>query len=219
MTHSTPSVVIYGKLYYSVARKLNQKGIAEAGRGSGSIENYDLIIIYPGAFESIKDESNRKEELLIRTKDIRNALKRGSHVCILISDINDPLIEEIYFLHSLKYIKGVKGVQEINTKRSEFDTFIRNNGIAFGFFPYRDSMSVICTVRNMYIDEKEDPSNIFPFHNEFVVGFSSRIGKGLLTVLPFYTSDSGSSKSFDQVMLQLVDSLDTHKKNIIFEPP
>ena len=42
---------------------------------------------------------------------------------------------QFYSLFSFRYIKGVKEIQEINTKRAEFDTFIRNNGIAFGFFP------------------------------------------------------------------------------------
>ena len=129
---SNHRVIVYSKIYELTKRKLNEKRIDSAS--VGSIENYDLIIICPGALESMKEHS-RREELMIRTRDIRNVLERGSHVCILNSDINDPLITEFYSLFSFRYIKGVKEIQEINTKRSEFDTFIRNNAIAFGFFP------------------------------------------------------------------------------------
>lgn len=213
----TKSVVVYGRLSYFVGDRLKVKGIEVARPGSANIENYDLIIIYPGAYESMKND-DRRDELIVRIRDIRNALRKGSHVCILVSNIVDPLNAEIYSLFSYRYIQGVKEVQEISIKRSEFDTFIRGNGIAFALFPYHDSMSVICTVKTMNIEESEDP-RIVSYHDEFVVGFSSRIGKGLLTILPFYISDSGSSKPIDQVILQLVKSLDTHKKNTIFDPP
>lgn len=219
MTQTEKSIV-YGISAYSwQGEEVKKVGIDCATVGSRSLENYDTIIVYPGSFENIKSPDIRSQEVIVRAKDIRNALKGGSHVCILNSEKNDPLISELYFLFSFKRIKPVKEIQEVYTKRSEFDIFIRNNGIAFGIFSYRDSMSVICTVTNVYVSNEEPEPEVTAYNDEFVVGFSSRIEKGLLTILPFYTPKWSSSKSMGEGMPQLVESLDTHKKNIIFEPP
>jgi hypothetical protein len=64
-------------------------------------------------------------------------------------------------------------------------------------------------------------STVPKYKEEFIAGFSKKIGKGLLTILPFFVSNSGYLEfpKDDNVIWYLRSALDSHRKNIIIEPP
>jgi hypothetical protein len=154
-----------------------------------SIRGYKNVIIVSVEGPTQKDRKRQDEEILLRRKEIFNNLSAGSHICILYPEKDDPLVKDVLRNLSIRFIRSAEALTQPEIKRSEFRTFLRDHGTAFGIFSLElvDSY-VICTVKNLKVSPIEISENIPKYKGGFVAGFTKKIGRGLLTVLPFFLS-------------------------------
>jgi len=139
------------------------------------LAEYDIIIYCAGTFghkyERVLHHSVLETvpaEAIRREKEIRLALEKGRTVCIIGFDDEDYIVSGL--LKSFKiyygYIHERETFRNIEVKKSEFKPFLDDVGATqIGF--NKDSIDdAICYI------------------HETVVGFSKRIGNGLLLFLP-----------------------------------
>jgi hypothetical protein len=133
-----------------------------------------------------------------------------------------PLFAKVLSKLSVRFIRSIEPIVKVSVKRSEFTAFLDTYANSLGIFTSETNFkSVICTVGNIAIPGLEPRENITHYQGEFIAGFTNELENGLITILPFFirTSDYSSSDRLLELITKLAEALDTHKKNIISEPP
>jgi hypothetical protein len=203
---------------FSLSRK---DGIAFLQRWE-SIEGFKHVVIVPAEASTERDQKKQEEERLLRLKEIINNATAGSHICILQSGIDDPLVNDVLRYYSVHFIRSTEALTQSNIRRSEFNAFLRSHGTVFGIFSLDlANTHVICTVKNLNISPIEIPETIPKHKDEFVAGFTKKFDKGLLTVIPFFLSNNNHVDLYRHadVFVRLQPALETHRLNIVSEPP
>jgi hypothetical protein len=173
-------------------------------REGTNLENYKLIIVTTGAFteQTERNVRNIREESIRRHRELHTALRRGSHVCLLLNDISDYLIMNI--LSDIKCELCVSTPSPtLKTKKPEFQPFLDKYGTSFADFKCTKPLIPIATT------ERND--------TECTVAFSKIESPGLLTFLPFFITESQLLQTQD--IEALINSLNQHKNNVLSEPP
>ncbi len=98
-----------------------------------SLENYKLVVVTMGAFTEETERNVRgiREELIRRHRELHTALKRGSHVCLLLNDIRDYLVQELLSDIKCELIRLSRPTPALRIKRSEFQGFLEKYGTSF----------------------------------------------------------------------------------------
>lgn len=186
------------------------------------LDNYKNIIICSGIISSIKNQEERQKQAIWREREINIALKEGSHVCILCNDTDDLLFKQVLSSNSIQFIQSISHISQMEIHRPEFSTFLNKYGTSFGIFSGNESFdSVICTSSKVYVSALLLQEDIMTYKNRYILGFTLKKGSGLITLLPFFMSTAryNYEKKSDEVLSKLIDSLDTHRKNIVSEQP
>lgn len=181
---------------------------------STDITCYEIIVILTGVFFSIQDTEKRISEVIRREKEIFNALDRGSHVCLLLFNPDDPLFLRLLERLSLGFAREAAPRTDIKVKRSEFTTFLNKYGTALSVFD-GDFASRICVI------EGHKPQTSVVYSGEYVTGFTIKSGKGLITILPFFISEPQqlNNEIVKDIIQSLIVALLSHRMNLTYEPP
>jgi len=178
------------------------------------IRNFNTIIYSPSASRIITNDDSIIEKELLRK------LEEGGHICILCDSESDhdQVIADILFMVSGK-ILGINRLSEINIHRSEFRDFLRSYGIVSNVFVVNINLeSVICTM-NYVLADSNLQNEITKFKDNAVIGFTLKKIKGLITFLPFHMGSTFNRNELPNLVMELAEALDTHRKNLIFQPP
>jgi hypothetical protein len=193
------------------------------GPDEDGLDNYKRIIINTGTITAIYGEEERRIQGVLREREINNALKEGSHVCMLCNDTDDLLFKQVLSSNSIQFIKSINHISQMKVHRSEFSDFLNRYGTAFGIFSRDKSFdSVICTTSQVHVSALLFQEDILMHKNDgYILGFTLKKDLGLLTFLPFYISSAryNYEKKSDEILSKLIASLDTHRKNIVSEQP
>jgi hypothetical protein len=182
-----------------------------------SLHTYDIVIIVTGSlFADVniydpKKMEQRNNEIARRYREIYNALRNGSHICILLNDIHDPLFATILSVVSLRFnaLDYNSSTPVIKIKKPEFRTFISKYGTCLGTFEPNDTISAICSI--IQTRYKSDETY------ESVVGLTKKMPPGMITFLPFFMTESQRLRSED--ISNLVQSLQLHNREVQVEAP
>lgn len=173
--------VLWSRLFPLKSTSFHFFGLEEEG-----LDKFDPIVIAAGTISHRLAQEKQRDQVIFRKKEIDNGLKKGAHVCMLCHDPTDPLLQQILSDYGIQFIKSVTPVTELSTKRSEFSTFLDKYGTAFGIFSSaRDFDYKISTINKAYVSAL-CPENITSYKGQYVVGFSLKKEKGIMTFLPFY---------------------------------
>lgn len=208
MSHRSSSVDKSVAIFNSGIIKFHQdfsKDIDVIPFGGDSLDGYKSIIITTGAFIENTERNVRgtKDEFIRRHREVYNALRRGSHVCILLNDASDYLVPQL-----LSDVKGeltllTKPTPALKTKKSEFQPFLDKYGTSFAEFKnVEPAISIATTQMN---------------EHDSIVAFSKIVFQGIITFLPFFLTES--QKLQQQDITDLITSLNYHKTNVLSEPP
>ena len=189
------------------------------------LDEYDVVIVITGdlfedrtsssssSYQPLLDSHKKiRAEVTRRHREIHNALKKGSHICILLNDIYDPLLTSILSELSLQ-LSSKHATSNIKIKKPEFQAFLSRYGTCLGIFKSMvgrapsNSIHVICSIPEYTQGE--------PY--ESIVGLTKKLHPGMITFLPFFISGSQRLKSED--ISNLIQSLQTHEKTIAAAPP
>lgn len=158
-------------------------GLEEEG-----LDIFDPIVVGAGTISPRLRQEKQHDQVITRKKEIDYALKKGAHVCMLCHNSLDPLFQQVLSDYGIQFIKSVGPITELNTKRSEFSTFLDKHGTAFGIFSSACDLDYkISTINKVYVSAL-CPENITSDDGQYVVGFSLKKEKGIITFLPFYIS-------------------------------
>ena len=162
--------------------------------------------------------SYEDEEVVVIEREILTAVDMGTHVCILINNENEILVNNLLATLSINLIRSENPIQQPNIKRSEFTSFLRRYGTVYGVFTSKRNFDwIICTINSLKVEA--DKINNLRYYNEFISGFSVKKGRGLVTCLPFYVIADTLEEKIDDILKSLVPVLMTHKANVHLQPP
>lgn len=170
---------------------------------------YDIIIYCVGTFKYKFERGlwapvlkTVPAEAIRRENEIGLALERGKIVCIIGSNAEDYVVSGLFKSFNIHYgyIHEAEIFRNLEVKKSEFKSFIDDVGASqIGF--NRDSIDdAIC------------------YAYQTVVGFSKRIGNGLLLFLPCVWGSKDISY-FIEHFERLVAGLISYSAKLIAEPP
>ena len=174
------------------------------------LAEYDLIIYCVGAFKHKYQRGILNQQVLAtipaeairREKEIRIALERGKTVCIIGSHAEDYVVRGLFESFNITFgpIKFGEVLTNLKITKSQFKTFIDNVGatqIGFG----KDTVDdVLC----------------YSYYN--VVGFSKRVGNGLLLFVPCVWGSKEIAYRIKQFE-SLINGIVTYSAKIIETPP
>lgn len=177
---------------------------------SRHLAEYDIIVYCVGAFEykynrGIFGQPVRKSvspEAIRRENEIGLALERGKTVCIVGSNAEDYVVSGLFKSSSIYYgyFPNEEILRNLEVKKSEFKSFIDDVGATQLEFNKDSVDDAICYV------------------GETVVGFSKRIGNGLLLFLPCIWG-SREISYFIEHFERLVAGLVSYSAKSVVEPP
>ena len=155
------------------------------GTSQDGLDKYRNVIISSGIISSIKDQEERRKQAVWREREINNALKNGSHVCILCGDTDDLLFKQTLSSNSIQFIKSVHHILQIEVHRSEFSTFLDKYGTSFGIFSANKLFdSVICTTPKVHVSALLLQRDITVYKNHgYIIGYTLKKGDGMLILL------------------------------------
>ena len=169
------------------------------------LSDFNPIIILAGRASDLETEPRHDAEVSRREREIFNALKRGSLVCITCGV--DALVYRV--LRRIGIILEMWKAPRVDlvVKRSEFSSFLNEFGATKIYFnPRADATldDIICRAEG-----------------EAIVGFSKKVGKGVLIILPIYMlydrfEDAGFMSRF---LSGLLHTLATYLPRIQYKPP
>jgi hypothetical protein len=144
------------------------------GTSQDGLDKYRNVIISSGIISSIKDQEERRKQAVWREREINNALKNGSHVCILCGDTDDLLFKQTLSSNSIQFIKSVHHILQIEVHRSEFSTFLDKYGTSFGIFSANKLFdSVICTTPKVHVSALLLQRDITVYKNHgYIIGYT-----------------------------------------------
>jgi hypothetical protein len=143
------------------------------------LANYDIIIYHVGAFRHKYGKGRLHQTVLApvppvalrREHEVRSALERGRTVCFIGSDVEDYVVSRILESCNVPstYIYEGRVFSGLEIRRSEFKPLLDDVGAtAVTFYAKPAIDEIICSTKP----------------DEHIVGFSKRIGRGLLLFLP-----------------------------------
>jgi hypothetical protein len=174
------------------------------------LAEYDIIVYLVGAFQySFERGALHRQvlkkmpaEAIRREKEIGLALEKGKTVCIIGCHAEDYVVSGLFESNRIRfgYIHERDIFRNLEIKKSQFKPFLDDVGATqIGF--YKDSIDdVIC------------------YSNTTVVGFSKRIGNGLLLFLPCIWGSTDISyliKHFEKLFAGLI----SYSAKLVEEPP
>ena len=209
--------VLWSKPFLLKNTSVHFFGLEEEG-----LDVFDTIVIVAGTISSRLSQEKQHAQVITRKKEINYALKKGAHVCMLCHDPTDPLLQQILSDYGIQFIKSTRQITELCTKRSEFSTFLDKHGTAFGIFSsVCDFDYIISTATKVYVSALCPENITTSTDGQYIVGFSLKKEKGIMTFLPCYVSTElrRDDRRVYGILNDLTNALETHKKNIVFEPP
>jgi hypothetical protein len=218
-TEEKKNTAIFGDILYPESPSSIKPDIKFLLVNEYGLEQYNPIIIVTGTISNLSPRERKLEQVIAREKEIDNALRKGTHVCILCHDPNDPLFLRLLSSKSIQFIKSAIHIPEMFVKRSEFSSFLNDFGTSFGIYSSTKGFDyVISTVDKVYVSALFQ-ENITTYGGGYVTGFTCKKHNGLITFLPFFIPQSVGKdwQRAYKIITDLILSLDTHKKNIIFE--
>ena len=173
-----------------------------------NFNEFDVVIFCSGLFYLPKEEGlfgprlteegvKRERQMIAREKELLNALEDGKTVCFLIRNVDDELISRIEKKAGLRHKSLTEEATDLDIKRSEFDTFIKNFGVAQLYYLDEEVDDVICKVKDL------------------VVGFSKKIKNGNVVFLPC----NPYSFERESLLLTLTESLISYSTRLIEKIP
>jgi hypothetical protein len=175
------------------------------------LADYDIVIYCTGAFRLKYTKGLLFQNTLAtppsaairRGNEIRSALERGRIVCFLGSHKEDYVVSEILKSYCVQsyYIDEGNVLSKIRIRRSEFKPFLDDVGATQIGFAKSGIDEIICSINESH-----------------AVGFSKRIGKGLLLSIPCIWGSKDPNYIIDH-MQKLVAGLISYSTRIIQEPP
>ena len=178
---------------------------------SGGLAESDIVIYLEGTFQykHTRETLHRRglapipPEAIRRENEIRLALENGRIVCFIGSDAEDYVVSGILESFQIQFsdIYPRNICRGLRIWRSEFKPFLDAVGATTIQFRKNTIDDVICTT-------KEDHA----------VGFSKRIGKGLLLYLPCIWGSKETNYIVD-LLKKLVKGLVSYSARVILEPP
>ena len=175
------------------------------------LADYDIIIYCTGAFrykyKSAWGISRRLATIpagaIRREKEIRSALEKGKIVCLIGSDNQDYLISGILESYNIPTYAIHEGevFRKLQTKRSEFKSFIDDVGATQIEFSRTEIDDILCSI-----------------NEDHVVGFSKRIEKGLLLYIPCVWGSKEIEYIVDHLK-RLAIGLISYSAKMMLEPP
>lgn len=188
---------------------------------------FDIVILAGGLF-SLTSDYEKEEEAVRRERETFVMLEEGKTVCVLVYLPSDLLLRKIFDRTNILPIPSIITRTDIRVGRSEFTAFVRNYGAASFAFEV-DSDNVIATIDGIATRSRIS-GHPFTEHSEgfreyyiqnLSVGFSKKIGKGYLILLPYHFEvkrwgDMGYLKEMTSCLLE---SIDSHLSASRFEPP
>lgn len=176
-----------------------------APEASDSLSEFNPIIILGGTLSYVEVGPKQDAELARREREIFNALEKGNLVCITFVD--DPLVLRVLGRIGVNLDTWEKPQVDLVVKRSEFSSFLKRFGGTNIFFNPKANVTlddIICKTTG-----------------EALVGFSKKVGKGILVFLPIYIPYVRFN-DFDFVskfLSTLLSALDTYLPRIHYKPP
>jgi hypothetical protein len=174
------------------------------------LAEYDVIIYCTGTFMHSYRQNALFQHVLKdipakairREKEIMVALEKGKIVCIIGSHGEDYVVSGLFESLKIQFCRIQEGkiFRNFEMKKSQFKSFIDNVGATQICFSKDSIDDVICNC----------------YHN--IVGFSKRVGNGLLVFLPYFLG----STEIDYIIEQfenLVNGLISYSAKIIEKPP
>jgi len=172
---------------------------------SASLSGFNPIIILGGTAQYVEEGPKRDFEIARREREIFNALKKGDLVCITFGV--DELVFRVLNRIRVNLEMWEKPRVDLVVRRSEFSSFLKKfGGTKFFFYPRRNANfdDIICKTAG-----------------EAVVGFSKKVGKGVLVFLPLYIlyEKFEDSDFMSEFLYALLNTLDTYIPRIRYTPP
>lgn len=177
---------------------------------SGHLADYDIVIYRIGTFEYEYSSGimgprllQISAEAIRRENEIRSALEAGKTICFIGADFEDYVFSGILDAYQIQHWKIYEGniFRNLRAKKSEFKSFLDDLGATTIEFDENTIDDVICTI-----------------NENRVVGFSKRIGKGLLLYLPCVWGSIDIDYVTDRLK-KLVSGLISYSTKLVLEPP
>lgn len=212
------TAIIGDLLQYNLEKKNSSSFffLKENDFGDEVYDECDSIII---SMERLSlSEEKQKNRVIFIDRSINKALKKGLHVCILCNYPYDPLFARILSNLHIQFIKCAQHISEISIRLSEFDTFLKNCGTAFGIFS-GDCGYIISTTNKAYVSALLLEETIKTDKGQYIVGFTRKKENGIISFLPFYIPPDVTALYREKMISELQKSLETHRINIEIKPP
>lgn len=169
-----------------------------------SLSEFNPIIILGGTTSFVDGGPQRDSEIARREREIFNALEKGNLVCITFGI--DGLLYRVLNRIRVYLEMWEKPKVDLVVKRSEFSSFLKKFGGTKLYFNARPSVfdDIICKTTD-----------------EAVIGFSKKVGKGVLVFLPLYIlyEKFDDPDFMSKLLSALLNTLDTYLPKIHYEPP
>jgi hypothetical protein len=174
------------------------------------LANYDIVIYCTGAFKHKYEQSFLARHLatitagaIRRENEICSALERGRIVCFIGSHDQDYVTSGILKSYNIQtYVLDQGEVfQKLATKKSEFKSFIDDLGATQIGFSKAEIDDTICSI-----------------NGDLVVGFSKRVGRGLLLSIPCVWGSKEIGYIVDHLK-ELAIGLISYAARMMLEPP
>jgi len=166
-------------------------------------EDFNPVIVFGGSLGYVQGKEARANEAIRREREISNSLSCGNIVCLTYNydDLTRRVGQRIKInpSHHLSEPRA-----DIIIKRSEFSPFLKKFGGTDRLYKKGDFDDIICETENGY-----------------VVGFTKKIDKGAIVVLPCHISrnDFENIDIMIEFLLELLNALEKYKPKIQYKPP
>ena len=170
-----------------------------------SLSGFNPIIILGGTAMYVEEGPKRDSEIARREREIFNALGKGNLVCITFGV--DELLFRVLDRIGVNLLRWEKPKVDLVVKRSEFSSFLKKFGGTKYHFSARPNVNfddIICKTTG-----------------EALVGFSKKVGKGVLVFLPIYIlyEKLEYPDFMSEFLSALLNTLDIYLPKIQYKPP
>jgi len=198
-------IAVYHPLWAGLQKIDNLELFFVTPKMPNNLSEFNPIIILGGTASYVDRGPRHDSEIARREREIFNALEKGNLVCITFGV--DELLHRVLKRIGVTLEWWEKPKVDLVVKRSEFSSFLKKFGATKFYFNPRPDVNfddIICKTTG-----------------EAVVGFSMKIGKGVLVILPVYIlyekfEDGDFMSEFLSVLLK---TLDIYLPKIYYKPP
>jgi len=202
VVYSNKDAVHYKGVYFSTSRLEKEfKTSFMTPDSYQKLDDFNPIIILGSTIDSIAQDLQKSVEAARREREIFNALDKGKLVCLIFKI--DQLLNRVFKRAKINFNVWGRPRVDLKTRRSEFESLIKG----FGSTKY-DWMGDFDDI----ISETKDGK---------IVGFSKKVGKGVLVFLPCYMpiNDFWDIEVMKDFLPCLLKSLENYSPRIQYKPP